>query len=486
MNSFVYNYFSNLYLEDKIDLNKYISTQSFYVCLMKSKYTPNINHKSYYDIKSAECSDVDYKYKNITVSGSISGTVCTEKGSVYGSDVSWECDLNDIRYAVLFLKTSDENNGLLISCYDFGGSKSFTGIFTLSWNGVEILKITHNPVDVDRYVINLDTKTIYTPDLESPDDVYKGLTERKLYVKYSDDTESQLTLISLAGKIDDDPDDDDSIDNDKKDLIPDFVSYKVFEKYAKKIDQIESNFATSGFNFIGVVDGLDDSEVNFKSWIESHNHQGYKEGSAIIVSVIEKDNENPVPAEELDFWLLVSDSNPPIKIRCTPNDMLVCVKDASLDEEGNYIYDYDDWKFINSNTIDIISQETAVSPWDIPAFDSSGKLLASSGMNIKHEDGLYVINIAEPVMFVSGVLARKSPTGSIVEYLSKDQEEIRPVDAYEIAEALDMEFNSLFNRLSEEEIKNIKDRVDEAFESLGSKGMSMSTEEIYRAVSKVR
>ena len=290
----------------------------------------------------------------------------------------------------------------------------------------------------------------------------------------------------MAGKIDDDPDDDDSIDNDKKDLIPDFVSYKVFEKYAKKIDQIESNFATSGFNFIGVVDGLDDSEVDFKSWIKSHNHQDYKEGSAVIVSVIEKDNENPVPAEELDFWLLVSDSNPPIKIRCTPNDMLVCVKDASLDEDGNYIYNYDDWKFINSNTIDIISQETVVSPWDIPAFDSSGKLLASSGMNIKHEDGLYVINIAEPAMFVSGVLARRSPTGSIVEYLSKDQEEIRPVDAYEIAEALDMEFNSLFNRLSEEEIKSIKDRVDEAFESLGSKGMSMSTEEIYRAVSKVK
>lgn len=486
MKSFVYNNFSDLYINNRIDLSSYIDGECFYLCLLRSRYTPNANHRTYFDIKSSEYVGTGYNKGGQNISVTLDEDTSSDTyGSLFGSDVSWTEGIDGVRYAVLYLKTSDENNGMLLSCYDFDSERSYTGTFTLSWNGVELISISKKSIDVDRYVIDLDTKTVYTPSLDEEGneivDEYKGITEKKLYIEYSDETKSQLTLISLAGKVDEDPDDDNSIDNDEKDLIPDFVSYKVFEKYAKTVEKLDDNFGASSLNFIGVLVAYDDNEVNFQTWLKEHNHQDYKIGDTVIVSVRPLDETSE--DDNIEIWVETADVNDSTnhRTRATSNDIFICTSDSTYtvgsDDTVTYTYQRNDWKFVNSNTVDILSNEEATSG-DIPLFDSTGKLLTTSGIHVSEDGDYYSISVTEPYIITSSNIATRDSSGDIVEYLLKSQEEIRPLDPEEALIALNVTHSDLFDRLSDEEIEDIKNRLDIAYEALGESGMMLSTDNI--------
>lgn len=123
-----------------------LDTDTFYVMLLGSGYTPDIDaHNRRDDISGSEVSGTGY-----TAGGKVIGTVTVtqddtnDRAVMDGDDVEWATSTITARYAAIYKLTgSGAASDNLLGYIDFGEDKTSTaGLFKIAWNTSGILTLS--------------------------------------------------------------------------------------------------------------------------------------------------------------------------------------------------------------------------------------------------------------------------------------------------------------------------------------------------------
>ena len=137
MASVIFNSFKQRVLDGECDLN----TDEFYVGLLTSSFTPNIDTQSVWgDISASEISGAGYVAGGTTLAGmTVILNTSTDKAILDADDVTWTNSTITARYVAIYKKTAPQ---WLVAAFDFAADKaSNNGDFTVQWNASGILDL---------------------------------------------------------------------------------------------------------------------------------------------------------------------------------------------------------------------------------------------------------------------------------------------------------------------------------------------------------
>ena len=119
-------------------------TDTIKVSLHTSTYTPDQDADDYWDDCDNEVSGTGYTHEGATLANaSITYTAGTNVLKLDGDDVTWSSSEITARYAVVYVRETEDNASPLICYIDFGEDKSSDGgDFTITWHEDGICKVT--------------------------------------------------------------------------------------------------------------------------------------------------------------------------------------------------------------------------------------------------------------------------------------------------------------------------------------------------------
>lgn len=136
----IYNAFKKYIMNGSIDLD----TDSIYVMLVTSSYTPDQDLHEYRDDITNEVSGTGYTAGGSALASKTVTADNTDNEGVFdANDVSWSTSTITARAAVLYKNRGGASSADELICYiDFGADKiSTAGTFTIAWNAEGIVNL---------------------------------------------------------------------------------------------------------------------------------------------------------------------------------------------------------------------------------------------------------------------------------------------------------------------------------------------------------
>lgn len=119
-------------------------TDTVNISLHDSNYTPNQDTHDYWDDADNEFSGTGYTHEGATLaSASITYTAGTNVCKLDATDVTWASSTITARYAVIYVRETNDNESPLLLYIDFGANVTSTnGDFKIAFNASGIATIT--------------------------------------------------------------------------------------------------------------------------------------------------------------------------------------------------------------------------------------------------------------------------------------------------------------------------------------------------------
>ena len=138
MASVIFNAFKQKMMVGECDLD----TDQFYVALLSSSFTPNIDSQAIWgDVSSNEITGTAYVAGGTLLAGmTVTLNLSTDKAILDANDVTWASSTITARYVAIYKHTDPK---WLVAAFDFGADKSSSnGDFTVQWNASGIMDLT--------------------------------------------------------------------------------------------------------------------------------------------------------------------------------------------------------------------------------------------------------------------------------------------------------------------------------------------------------
>ena len=121
-----------------------LDTDTFYVQLVTSSYTPNIDTHTFETSVTNEVTGTGYTAGGAQITSlSVATDTSGDAGWWDGADVSWASSTITARGAVVYKSTGASTTDNLVCYFDFGSDQTSTnGTFTIQWSTSGIVRLT--------------------------------------------------------------------------------------------------------------------------------------------------------------------------------------------------------------------------------------------------------------------------------------------------------------------------------------------------------